>query len=150
MKTMLVLLLLVLTACGVRPTDTIRGGPAPTEEVTDEVVVYLLTGTTLTRVVRPPVQPPTTPMDLLAQGPTTEELAEGLTTEIPPYAAPITVVRSPDGVTVRISSTLKYLSPVAQAQLVCTASPQDRRGAAEVTLSDPTVTLPPQTCPFEA
>jgi len=150
MKPLLLLLLLALTACGVRPSDTIEGGPPPTEGMTDGVVLYLLAGVTLTRVVRPLVAAPTTPLELLAQGPTSRELAEGLTTEIPPYAAPITAVMTRDGITVRISSALKYLSPLAQSQLVCTAIPPDRKRNPEVILTDPTEKLPPQTCPFEA
>lgn len=148
MKTLLLLLLLALTACGVRPSVPIEGGPAPTEEITAGTVLYLLEGTTLTRVVR--TQARTNALELLAAGPTREELAEGLTTEIPPSAAPITAVLSATGITVRISSALKDLSPLAQAQLVCTAIPPDRIRMTEVTLTDPTETLPPQPCPFTA
>lgn len=154
MKRLLVLLLLALTACGVRPTAPIEGGPAPTEEVTEGTVLYLLEGVTLTRVVRPPVQVPAMALELLAAGPTSEELAEGLTTEIPPYASPITVVPTADGFRVRISSALRYLSPVAQSQLVCTAIPPDQLRPGhlknEVVLTDPEEELPPQQCPFTA
>lgn len=157
MKPLLVLLLLALTACGVRPTTPIEGGPAPTEEViegTEGTVLYLLEGVTLTRVVRPPVQVSAMALELLAAGPTSEELAEGLTTEIPPYASPITRVPTADGFTVRISSALRYLSPVAQSQLVCTAIPPDQLRPGhlknEVVLTDPEEELPPQQCPFTA
>jgi hypothetical protein len=149
MKRLLVLLLLLTAAaCGVRPSGPIEGGPAPTEEVTEGTVLYFLAGATLTRVVRPPV--PGNPLELLAKGPTQEEKAMGLTTEIPPYASPITVVVDEDAIKVRISSLLKYLSPRAQSQLVCTVVPQRRVATAQVILSDPEGTLPPQTCPFEA
>lgn len=142
------LLLLALTACGVRPSVPIEGDPAPTEEMTDEVVLYLLEGATLTRVVRPPAR--TTPLRLLAEGPTIEELAEGLTTEIPPYAGPITAVMTTDGITVRIASALKHLSPLARSQLVCTAIPPNQSRDIPVILTDPTTALPPQRCPFTA
>ena len=149
MKLLLVLLLLLTsTACGVRPSSPIEGGPAPTEDVTEGTVLYFLAGATLTRVVRPPVQG--NPLELLAKGPTQEELAMGLTTEIPPYASPITVAVDADAIKVRISSLLKYLSPRAQSQLVCTVIPPRRMATAQVVLSDPEETLPPQTCPFEA
>ena len=148
MKRLLVLLLLAVTACGVRPSIPIEGGPAPTEEVTEATVLYFLQGATLTRVLRPPVQE--NPLELLAKGPTPEELALGLTTEIPPYASPITVSMSENGITVRISSLLKYLSPLARSQLVCTVIPPRRLATAQVTLSDPEETLPPRGCPFEA
>lgn len=140
---LLLLLLLALTACGVRPSGTIPGGPAPREEIAPGTALFLLDGTTLTRVIRPAGTTP--PLELLAAGPTSEELAEGLTTEIPPSAAPITMAMSADGVTVRISSALKDLSSLAQAQLVCTAIPGQRR---TVILTDPTEKLPPQRCPF--
>lgn len=141
--------LLTLSACGVRPSVAIGGGPAPTEEeITEGTVVYLLRGATLTRVLRPPAEQ--TPLELLAQGPLPEELAAGLTTEIPPYASPITAVPAAGGVAVRTASRLKYLSPLAQSQLVCTAITPDQPADTEVTLSDPTETLPPQQCPFEA
>ncbi|MFC4853226.1 hypothetical protein [Actinophytocola glycyrrhizae] len=145
---LLLVLLLALTACGVRPTVPIEGGPAPTEEITVGTVLYLLEGTTLTRVVRP--QPRANALELLAAGPTRDERAEGLTTEIPSSAAPITAVMSTTGITVRISSGLKDLSPLGQSQLVCTAVPPARIPMTEVILTDPTVTLPPQRCPFTA
>lgn len=150
MKRLLVLLLiLTATACGVRPTDVIEGDPAPTEdEITDGTVLYFLQGATLTRVIRPPGEQ--SPLELLAKGPTPEELAEGLTTEIPPYTSPITMVPATNGTTVRIASRLKYLSPLAQSQLVCTAVTPDQPPGVQITLSDPTETLPPQPCPFEA
>jgi hypothetical protein len=148
MKRMLLLLLLALTACGVRPSDPIEGGPAPREVITPGVALYLLDGATLTRVIRPPVATPA--LELLAAGPTSRERAEGLTTEIPPYAAPITATSSADGITVRISSALKYLSPLAQSQLVCTAIPLNQDLSIEVILTDPTEKLPPQQCPFRA
>lgn len=148
MKRLLVLLLLAVTACGVRPTIPIEGVEAPREEVPEGTPLYLLAGANLTRVVRLPTRTPV--LDLLAVGPTSEELAEGLTTEIPPYAAPITRVQGAGGITVRISSALKYLSPLAQSQLVCTAIPLGESLSTEVTLTDPTEKLPPQSCPFEA
>ena len=148
MKRVLVLLVLALSACGVRPSIPIEGDPAPTEEVTEGTVLFLLEGATLTRVIRLPAT--TNPMELLAAGPTSEELAQGLTTEIPPYAAPITATLSASGITVRISSALKYLSPLAQSQLVCTALGANHDLSTEVTLADPTETLPPQQCPFTA
>lgn len=150
MKRLLALLLvLTATACGVRPTDVIEGGAAPVEEeITDGTVLYFLHGATLTRVVRPPSEQ--APLELLAKGPTPEELAEDLTTEIPPYASPITLVPATNGMTVRIASRLKYLSPLAQSQLVCTAITPDQPPGVEITLTDPEETLPPQRCPFEA
>lgn len=149
MKRLLILLsLLTLTACGVRPSVPIEGGPAPTEQVMEGTVLYFLAGATLTRVVRPPVQG--NPLELLAKGPTPEELAMGLTTEIPPYASPITASVGEHAIKVRISSLLKDLSPRAQSQLVCTVIPPRRLETAQVILSDPEETLPPQTCPFDA
>ena len=150
MKRLLILLLaLTATACGVRPTDVIEGDPAPTEEeITESTVLYFLQGATLTRVVRPPSDQ--SPLELLAQGPTPEELAEDLTTEIPPYASPITLTPGTNGTTVRISSRLRYLSPLAQSQLVCTAITPEQPPGVEIVLSDPEETLPPQACPFEA
>ncbi|MFI7678761.1 hypothetical protein [Actinophytocola sp. NPDC049390] len=148
MKRLPLLLLLALTACGVRPSVPIEGGPAPTEEVTERTVLYFLHGTTLTRVLRPPVQ--VNPLELLAKGPTPEELAEGLTTEVPSSASPITVDVGENTITVHVSSPIKYLSPLAQSQLVCTVIPPHWPPTTQVILSDPDETLLPRTCPFDA
>jgi hypothetical protein len=146
-KPALIILLVLVTACGVRPTPPITGGAAPTEELTGSVL-YLLDGVTLTRVVRPATIR-TTNLELLAEGPTPEEQAEGLTTQVPPYASPITATPTSTGITVRIASPLRYLSRTAQAQLTCTALPPDGDQQTPITLTDPEETLPPQTCPFE-
>ena len=150
MKRLALLLLLALTACGVRPSVPIEGGPPPREEFRpgDAAFVYLLNGVTLTRVRRPATQ--NTALELLVAGPTSDERAQGLTTEIPPDAGPITVSQNADGVTVRISSAVQELSPLAQSQLVCTAAIPDQEWSIRVTLTDPTGTLPPQQCPFMA
>lgn len=148
-RLLIVLLALTATACGVRPTDVIEGDPAPTEEeITEGTVLYFLQGATLTRVVRPPSDKPL--LELLAQGPTPEEQAEGFTTEIPQNASPITLVPATNGTTVRVASRLKDLSPLAQSQLVCTAITPDQPPGVEIILEDATETLPPQRCPFEA
>lgn len=147
-KLALTALLILTTACGVRPTPPIEGGPAPTEEPT-RTVLYLLNGTTLTRVIRPPGPLMQSHLELLAEGPTIEERAKGLTTEIPPYASPITITRTTSGITVGIASPLKYLSRLARAQLICTALSPEEMPATPVTLTDPEETLPPETCPFK-
>jgi hypothetical protein len=148
MKPLILLLLLVLAACGVRPTVPIEGGAGPTEELTEGTVLYLLHGATLTRVVRPATAG--TALNVLAEGLTREELAEGLTTEVPRSAAPITATMSSGGISVRVSSGLRSLSPLARSQLVCTAIPPDGNGPMTVVLSDAQETLPPQQCPFAA
>jgi hypothetical protein len=136
---------MLVTSCGVRPTDTITGDPAPTE-VLDGVVLFLVNDTILTRVVRPSPNPPATNLQLLAQGPTPEESATGLTTELPPTITATAVSATAGTLTVRISTPVGALTDLAKDQLICTA--QWQSATTTVIVTGPDQTLSPRTCPF--
>ncbi|GGM97209.1 hypothetical protein GCM10011609_38820 [Lentzea pudingi] len=120
---MLVLsVLALLTACGIRPTDPIPGLEAPSGPV--ENASPSLFWVSEGRVV--PVsrsQGSLSGFDvvaLLAQGPTNAEQARGLSTEVPFDAAPATVDRVASGLDVNLSSDVSQLSGAAVQQIVCT------------------------------
>ncbi|WP_394614163.1 GerMN domain-containing protein [Lentzea sp. JNUCC 0626] len=116
------LVLAVLTACGIRPTDPIPGLEAPSGPVenTSPSLFWLLGG----KVV--PVPRPEGSLSgrdvvaLLAQGPSLDEQARGLTSEVPFDAAPATVDRVSNGLDVTISGDVSQLSGAAVQQIVCT------------------------------
>ncbi|UJW32061.1 hypothetical protein L3Q67_44170 [Saccharothrix sp. AJ9571] len=116
------LLVLVLTGCGIRPSDPIPGLEAPSGPVenTSPSLYWVSEG----RLV--PISQPLGSLNgfeviaLLAQGPTSAEQSRGLTTEVPFDAAPATVHRVADGLDVSISSDVSQLSTLAVQQIVCT------------------------------
>lgn len=117
-----VLVLALLTACGIRPTDPIPGLEAPSGPVenTSPALFWVSEG----RVVAVSrAQGSLSGFDvvaLLAQGPTNAEQARGLGTEVPFDAAPATVDRVANGLDVNLSSDVSQLSPAAVQQIVCT------------------------------
>ncbi|MGW6935097.1 GerMN domain-containing protein [Lentzea sp. NPDC054927] len=119
---LVVLVLAVLTACGIRPTDPIPGLEAPSGPVENtSPSVYWVAAGKLVRVSRP--QGSLSGYDvisLLAQGPDNAEQSRGLTTEVPFDAAPATIDRVANGLDVTISSDVSQLSGVAVQQIVCT------------------------------
>ena len=145
----LTVLVMLVTSCGVRPTGAIMGGPAPTEEL-DGAVLYLVNDNVLTRVVRPKSDQMQNNLQLLAEGPTPEESATGLTTDLPPNMAPIETSGTPDSLTVKISAPVATLTEMAMNQLTCTAQQPWQNLNAKITLSGPDQTLSPRTCPFTA
>ncbi|NGY59366.1 hypothetical protein G7043_10565 [Lentzea sp. NEAU-D13] len=117
-----VLVLAVLTACGIRPTDPIPGLEAPSgpAEITSPSVYWVSSGKVVA-VNRP--QASLSGYDvisLLAQGPSAAEQNRGFTTEVPFDAVPATVDRVANGLDVTISSDVSQLSPAAVQQIVCT------------------------------
>jgi hypothetical protein len=126
--------LVTLAGCGVQPSGIIVGASPPSGAVEPAatVTLYLVSGGRLTAVTRPggPLSPADT-LALLAGGPTGEERARGLTTEVPPPAAPFSVTAdAPGRVVVTLSSPPDELSTVAADQIACTAV----AGPGEVTL----------------
>jgi hypothetical protein len=104
--------LLLVTACGVRPSDVIVGGPAPT--ATAVIPVYLVSDGRVTPVSRPD---PASGLAQLAVGPTTAEREQGYTTEVP---AGVSLEAA--GSTVTVSTDVTSLSTNAVDQIVCTAA----------------------------
>lgn len=140
---------LLTAGCGIRPSDVIHGVEAPKEEL-DGVVLFFLNAGTLTRVVRPSAEPFEHELTLLAEGPTQREQREGLTTEIPPAAAPITQTADAMTVTVSISSPVAELSENAKDQLTCTAVPPWQEPQVQVVIAGPDQSTPVDACPFAA
>ncbi|MFD5829197.1 hypothetical protein [Lentzea sp. NPDC060358] len=116
------LALAVLTGCGIRPTDPIPGLVAPTGPVenTAPSLFWAAGG-----VVVPSNRPQASlsgydVVELLALGPTPDEQARGLGTEVPFDAAPATIDRVANGLDVHLSTDVSQLSGVAVQQIVCT------------------------------
>lgn len=125
------LLTLLLTACGVQPSGVIRGASPPSgaAERDDMIVLFLVQDGKLELVHRPSSPlPPGELLALLATGPTRDESARGLSSDVPPDAAPFTVFTDPGGRTV-VDTALppEVLSTTALDQIVCTlAVPRER------------------------
>lgn len=128
MRAALLVLLLVVAGCGVRPTAVIGGAQAPSGDP-DGALLFLVSDGTVVPVVRPtrPSRPPgegipggepADPFALLAAGPTADERALGLTSEVPAEAVPTDVTPADnDGVTVRLPIDVTALSALAAEQL---------------------------------
>jgi hypothetical protein len=146
----LVVLLAVFGAgCGVRPSGVITGGPAPTGPVTG-TVLYFLAGSALTPVLRSSRQPlwPTQILALLQDGPSDDERAAHLTSEVPSGLDPVKVTTDAAGdVDVVVSVDVRTLSTTAVDQIVCTVR-DAMSTTAPVTLTGDAATRGPLTCPF--
>ena len=116
------LVLTLLTACGVRPTDPIPGLEAPSGPVenTSPSLFWVSEGRVVAVSRSEGSLSGFDVVALLAQGPTNSEQARGLTTEVPFDAAPATVDRVANGLDVNLSSEVSQLSPAAVQQIVCT------------------------------
>lgn len=122
MRLCVLLLLVVATGCGIRPTDPIPGLEAPSGPVENtSPALYWVSEGKVIAVNRP--QGSLSGYDvvaLLAQGPTNAEQNRGLTTEVPFDAAPATIDRVANGLDVSISTDVSLLSNAAVQQIVCT------------------------------
>ncbi|GHH55343.1 hypothetical protein GCM10017774_71750 [Lentzea cavernae] len=117
------LVLVVLTACGIRPTDPIPGLEAPSGPVenTSPSLFWVQSNGRVVPVGRP--EGSLSGFDvvgLLAQGPTGAEQNRGLSTEVPFDAAPATIDRVANGLDVNLSTDVSQLSAAAVQQIVCT------------------------------
>jgi len=124
-RVFLVLLLVVLTGCGVRPTGIVWAGRAPVG-LAKGPLLYFYRGGVLTPVQRMTGSAGTAEeaVRLLVQGPTAEEWSAGFATRLPALAADSVSVSDPvDGV---ITITLQVISAGGVLpgldQLVCTAA----------------------------
>ncbi|MEV6240585.1 hypothetical protein [Lentzea sp. NPDC051838] len=115
-------LILFVSACGIRPTDPIPGLEAPNGPVENtSPALYWVSQGNVIAVNRP--QGSLSGYDvvaLLAQGPSNAEQDRGLTTEVPFDAAPATIDRVANGLDVSISTDVSLLSKAAVQQIVCT------------------------------
>ncbi|GAA3264632.1 GerMN domain-containing protein [Nonomuraea helvata] len=145
--------LVAVAGCGVRPSDAIFAGEPPSGPVasTMTITLYLVKNGRLSAVTRPGGRPMflTDTLALLAAGPTAREQAHGLTTDVPPEAAPFSVTVRPAGdVAVNLSTPADELSTLAVEQIVCTAAAvRAPVSPAQVTVVGAGQTVGPRDCP---
>ncbi|MBN6035231.1 hypothetical protein [Amycolatopsis sp. 195334CR] len=136
-RVLAVLLVFLLTACGVRPTDgPIPAGPGPAfpDRNQAEMTLYFLFGGRIYPITRstPGLASPESVLSALVSGPTAEEQKRGLSSEVPP------------GGKVGFSGQLGVVFPVPLAavseaafnQLSCTTVTTGLWGALRVTGTD--------------
>ncbi|MCZ7374829.1 hypothetical protein [Micromonospora sp. WMMC250] len=169
------LLVAVLTAgCGVRPSAVITGRAAVSGP-TEGIGVYLLAQGDLALVLRQPKATqagavpavtcsPSSPggspcqpaqaLALLAAGPSEEERAGGLTSEVPAGLGPFTVTGTQrSDLTVTTTGAVGPLTADAVDQIVCTVTDTATqvglvRGPARVSVVGPDGARPPRRCPI--
>ncbi|HEY0636336.1 MAG TPA: hypothetical protein VGD67_01700 [Pseudonocardiaceae bacterium] len=135
--------------CGVRPSGVIRGVPAPSGPA-EGATLYFLAGSSLTPVRRPTRQPlwPTQTLALLQQGPTPDERAADLTSEVPAGLGAVTVTTDPSGtVTVVVTADVTTLTTAAVDQITCTLR-DALSTSAPITLTGGAATRGPLLCPL--
>jgi hypothetical protein len=113
-------------------------------------VLYFLTNSSLTPVLRPTRQhlSPTQTLALLQDGPTGDERAANLTSEVPTGLDPVTVTTDASGnVDVVVSADVTTLSTTAVDQIVCTVR-DALSTTAPITLTHDAATRGPRTCPL--
>ncbi|MGI5268163.1 GerMN domain-containing protein [Nonomuraea sp. CA-218870] len=142
--------LVAVTGCGVRPSDVIPAGDPPSGPVasTTAITLFLVRNGRLSAVTRPGRRLPLAQtLALLAAGPTADERARGLTTDIPRKAGPLSVSAEPAGhVVVTPSAPAGDLSTLAVEQIVCTAAAARERPV-RVTVAGAGQSVDPRDCP---
>ncbi|RZQ62493.1 GerMN domain-containing protein [Amycolatopsis suaedae] len=145
--TVLLAVLLAVAACGVRPSAVIPGGDAPGGSVVT-TLIFFVSGDELAPAPRPDGSTDT--LAQLAAGPTADERAQGLRTELPPG---ISIGRdySNADLVVTVSVAPHTLSGLAVQQIACTVT--NIRGAlgapsvsGPVTVVGPGESLGPRYC----
>jgi hypothetical protein len=157
-KLLVVAVLLLASACGVKPTPVVAAGPAPTlrspgtEGGAREVILYFVRDGRLAPVTRQAatVAGAGTALSMLLDGPSGAESSDGYATMLPPRTGPISLDPGPPTV-LTFAFPLKQLGAVARNQLLCTAfaALADENTYAvdgTITLVGTDVDLPGQTC----
>ncbi|MEV4326965.1 hypothetical protein AB0J37_32435 [Microbispora rosea] len=145
--------LVAVAGCGVRPSGVIIGGDPPSGAVarTTTITLFLVKNGRLSAVTRRPIGRPLFPGEtlmLLAAGPTPEEQADGLTSDIPPAAGPFSVTAGPAGhVVVTLSAAAGDLSSLAVEQIVCTVAATTPESPVQVTVVGAGQSVGPRNCP---
>ncbi|MER6945963.1 hypothetical protein ABT294_18210 [Nonomuraea sp. NPDC000554] len=117
-----------LAGCGITDTDVnpagqpVQGGL--TADSSQLLRVYFVTQEGIWAVSRPAPAGNRLQraMDALLQGPTAEERARGLGTQVPSAPRPVRATTSGGRVELRLPWQVRNLRPVAVSQLVCTAA----------------------------
>jgi hypothetical protein len=157
-KLLVLAVLFLVAACGVKPTPVVPAGPAPTLRNpatnglgTDLTLYFVLDGrvTPVTRSAGSTTGVDTALSTLLA-GPSYAEASDGYATMLPSETGPIALSPGPP-TTVTFSFPLKQLTPIAVNQLVCTAfaalaADGDHVVDGAITLAGSDFQLPSQTC----
>lgn len=144
--------LVAVAGCGVRPSDAIGAGEPPSGAVAPgwEITLYLVKDGRLSAVTRPSSRPlyRADTLALLAAGPTVMERSDGLTTDVPPGAAPFSVTTKPGGrLVVTPSIPVGELSRLAIKQIVCTTAATVLESPAKITVTGVGQSIDPRDCP---
>ncbi|GLY39079.1 hypothetical protein Amsp01_051030 [Amycolatopsis sp. NBRC 101858] len=158
-KLFVLVVLLLVSACGVKPTGVVPAGPAPTLRNTTgsgrgtDVILYLVIDGRVAPVTRSTgggsvsVE---TALSLLLAGPTSSEAADGYVSALPRQTAPIALAPGPP-TTISFPFPLKSIAAVGINQLVCTAvaalaTDGQYSNDGTISISGTDVQLPYQTC----
>jgi hypothetical protein len=150
--------LLLVSACGVKPTPVVSAGPAPTlrdpasEGRGTDLILYFVLADRVTPVVRPSagVVGIESALTMLMDGPSADERAGGYTTELPGWSGGITSTPGPP-TTITVPFPLRPITGAGINQLVCTAfAALAAQGGytvdGTIALVGPDIRLPYQTC----
>ncbi|MGW3605799.1 hypothetical protein [Micromonospora sp. NPDC005161] len=154
------LVTLLATGCGVRPSDVITGRSATTGPAAG-AALYLLSHGRPTLVIRDTkarsgVSPEKT-LGMLAAGPDESERSQGFVSEVPAGLVPASLVTSNadgSGVTVTMTGAVLPLSAAAADQIICTlagavALTGQGNSFSPVTIAGPDGARPPRPCPIK-
>jgi hypothetical protein len=127
-KLLVVALLLLVSACGIKPTPAVSAGPAPTlrnpasSGTGTDVVLYFVVDGRVAPVARPAGDPVgvETALSTLLKGPTYAEAADGYVTMLPSRAGSIIVSPGPPAM-ITLPFPLRPITGTGINQLVCTA-----------------------------
>jgi len=157
-KLVVLAVLLLVSACGIKPTPVLGAGPAPTlrnpvnDGTATDVILYFLNHDQTVPVARPAVFPTRVEatLTMLLDGPSAEETSAGYTTALPRSLGTITMTPGPPA-TITVSFPLRSITGAGINQLVCTtvAALATQGGYATdgtVALAGSDVLLPYQTC----
>ncbi|WP_206793585.1 hypothetical protein [Amycolatopsis sp. MtRt-6] len=150
--------LLLVSACGVKPTPVIPAGPAPTlrspatEGRGTDLVLYFVLADRVTPVVRPSagVVGVESALTVLLDGPTAGERADGYGTALPRQSGTVTLTPGSPA-TINVPFPLRPLTGLGVNQLVCTAfAALATQGTtvvdSTIAVSGPDLRLPYQAC----
>lgn len=157
-KLVVLVVLLLMSACGVKPTGVVPAGPAPTlrnpgdsGRGTDAILYFVIDGRVapVTRSTGSSVGVETA-LSMLLAGPTTGETADGYVTALPHRSGPIVLAPGPPAA-ITVPFPLKPISSAGINQLVCTAfaalaTQSSYAVDGTIALAGTDVQLPYQTC----